>query len=103
MNFLEMKADLNPKDYEWYRGVSGSWHHWHKKVLGGDIMLHVQGEQEGGYWGRIILGTDPHEDKVIYSTWPDEGLHVPFKTPENCAETIDNAWKVLVIGEPSLL
>lgn len=98
MNFLDIHSDFT-KNYEWYRGCSGSWHHWHKKVFDGEIMLHIQGEEEGGYWGQIILGTDPDEDKILYSTFPDEGIHVPFKTPENCALTLDNAWKAMVDKE----
>lgn len=98
MNFLDMTKNFE-KNYDWYRGCSGSWHHWMKKVLGGEITLHVQGsDEQDGYWGEIILGDDVHENKIIYTT-KTEGIHVPFKTPENCALTLDNAWKEIIKKE----
>jgi hypothetical protein len=101
MNFLDMKSDLKPKNYEWYRGVSGSWHHWEKRVLNGEIILKVEGDESGGYWGsiRIMLNRYGKLNSIFFSTWPDKGLHVPFKTPENCAVTIDNVWKEMINNE----
>ena len=97
MDFLEMKTDLDPNDYEWYRGAAGSWHHWYKKVLGGEIILHIEGAEDMGYWGSIKTSTDV---SCFYSTKPDdEGLHVPFRTPENCALHLDSAWKQMIIEE----
>lgn len=98
INFLDMKVDLSPKNYEWYRGVSGSWHHWQKRVLGGEIILHVEGDEDIGYWGNIKTNTDVSH---FWTTRPDKDgdLHVPFKTPENCAMTVDNVWKEMVNNE----
>jgi len=99
-----MKADLNPKNNEWYRGVSGTWHHWQKNVLNGQMSLVVQGgDHVGGYWGNIVLGTDLHRDKIIYTAVPEEGSRVTFKTPELCASTIDNVWKEMVNGEVKII
>lgn len=97
MNFLDMKADLKPKNYEWYRGISGSWHHWEKRVLNGEIILHVEGANDMGYWGNIKTNTDVSH---FYSTKPDdEGLHVPFKTPENCVLHLEAAWEEIINNE----
>jgi hypothetical protein len=95
VDFLDMKSNLLPPNYDWYRGVSGSWHHWYKHVLNGEITLHVQGADEA-YRGSIRPSTDV---SVFYSTKPKEGLHVPFKTPENCALHLDEKWKQIINDE----
>jgi hypothetical protein len=92
MNFLDMKSNLRPPNYEWIRGVSGTWHHWYKHVLDGEITLHVKGLDEK-YWGSIRPAADV---SVFYSTKPKEGLHVPFRTPENCALHLDQKWKKII-------
>ena len=101
MNFLDMQADMNPKSYEWYRGVSGRWHHWFKNVLEDQIQLHVEGSEDaGGYWGTIHNSTDNYDRfPAIFSTRPEKGLHVPFKTPENCALHLDKEWKTIIKRE----
>ena len=100
MNFLDMKSDLKPNNYEWYRGVSGSWHHWEKRVLNGEIILHVEGLEELGYRGNIKTSTYV---SLFYTTRAEEGLHVPFKTPENCALHLDSRWKEIIKSEQSIL
>ena len=102
MSFLDMKSDLNPKNYEWYRGVSGSWHHGEKRVLNGEILLQVEGSLDaGGYWGSIrsILDQYGEAGNPIFSTRPKEGLHVPFKTPENCVLHLEATWKEIINNE----
>lgn len=98
MNFLEMEANLHPNNYEWYRGVSGSWHHWEKRVLDGAIILHVEGSEDMGYWGNIRC-----DDAVshFWSTRPGKegGIIVPFRTPENCALHVDLAWREMIMKE----
>jgi len=99
MNFLDMQAlTKGPIPlYEWYRGVSGSWHHWEKAVLNGEIILHVEGAEDMGYWGIIKTSTDV---SLFYSTRPDDkGLHVPFKTPENCVLHLESRWKEIINQE----
>lgn len=95
MNFLDMKSDLRSKNYEWYRGISVSHNHWYRHVLNGEITLHVQGADEA-YWGSMRPSADV---SVFYSTKPKEGLHVPFRTPENCALHLDEKWKQIINDE----
>ena len=95
-----MEANLKPPLYEWYRGVSGSWHHWEKRVLGGQVIIHVEGAEDMGYWGDIR--TDSHGAGCsFWSTRPiKEGeLHVPFRTPENCATHLDLKWGAIIKEE----
>ncbi len=101
MRFLDMKADLKPKNYEWYSTVIGGCSIWEKEVLNGQILLQIEGAKEaGGYWGSIRSILDQYgESEAIFSTKPKEGLHVPFKTPENCALHLDNAWKQIINNE----
>jgi len=101
MNFLEMKSNLKPPLYEWYRGVSGSWYHWEKRGLDGQVILHVEGSEDIGYWGSIR--TDSYGDGCnFWSTVPDdERLHIPFRTPENCAAHVDLKWQEIVRQEYS--
>jgi hypothetical protein len=103
MSFLDMKSDLHPPNYEWYRSVLGKWHHWEKKVFNGQIILHVEGSKEvGGYWGSIRSIVDLYgQSEAIFSTYPVKGIHVPFKTPENCALHIDEKWKKIINNEHS--
>ncbi len=97
MNFLDMKVPENRTLYEWHRAVSGSWHHWEKRVLNGEIILHVEGAEDMGYWGNIKTDTDV---SAFYDTRPDdEGLHVPFRTPENCVLHLDYIWKEIIRKE----
>ena len=52
----------------------------------------------GGYWGNIKTNTDVSH---FWTTRPDKDgeLHVPFKTPENCALYVDEKWKQIVNDE----
>jgi hypothetical protein len=101
MNFLDIKATFNNELYKWYRGVSGIWHHWEKLVLNGEVTLHIEGsEVAGGYWGTIRMTADSYDRfEPMFSTRPNEGLHVPFRTPENCAQTLDNEWVQIIKDE----
>lgn len=100
MNFLDMKVPEKLPLYEWYRAISGSWHHWEKRVLGGEIILHVEGAEDMGYWGNIKTNTDVSH---FWTTRPGEegGIHVPFRTPENCAVHLDAKWKEMISEEVS--
>ena len=50
-----------------------------------------------GYWGNIKTDTDV---SAFYDTRPDdEGLHVPFRTPENCVLHLDYIWKEIIRKE----
>jgi hypothetical protein len=102
MNFLDMSFDAKlPLDHVWYRGVSGTRHHWFKNVMEDQIQLHVEGSEDvGGYWGTIHnAAVDYDIFPLIFSTKPELGLHVPFKTPENCALHLDEEWKRIINDE----
>jgi hypothetical protein len=101
MNFLDMKSHLKPKKYEWYRTVMGGCSIWQKEVLNGEILLRIEGAKEaGGYWGSIRSMLDIYGNlEEIFSTWPAEGIHVPFATPENCALHLDQKWKEIINAE----
>ena len=99
MNFLDMEIPAKdwPGPYEWYRTM---WDYWQKIVLKGEILLKIEGSEAEGYSGTITSTADDYDRfQPIFSTRPKEGLHVPFKTPENCALHLENAWEEIINKE----
>ena len=104
MDFLDMKEEFNKEDYVWFRGITGVWQHWEKRVLNGEVVLIIEGSERQGYWGRIQSCADDYDRfDPMFSTMPKEGLHVPFRTPENCAVHLEHEWKEIVKEEGNKL
>ena len=96
MNLQEMKVEFIPGHYVWYRMFETMWK---KTVLNGEIMLEIYSSKEG-YWGQIKSTADDYDRfDPIFSTKPKEGLHVPFRTPENCAVHLEAKWKEIIKNE----
>ena len=102
-NMLEMVSLVgnNLPQYEWYRGVSGSWHHWEMKVLNGNAVLVVEGSKEmGGYWGYIQLLPEYNPDfESLLST---RYTHDSFDIPEKCAKVLELDWRELTFNDSKL-
>ena len=61
MDFLDMKEEFNKEDYVWFRGITGVWQHWEKRVLNGEVVLIIEGSERQGYWGRIQSCADDYD------------------------------------------
>ena len=103
MTLSNMEIKCIPELYVWYRYFKTSWR---KEVLNGEVMLEIYGAEEEGYWGQIrVMADDYDRFEPIFSTKPKEedALHVPFRTPENCAVHLEAAWKDIIKKESEKL
>jgi len=95
-----MEEKYKPEHYVWWRGLN----YWKKVVLNGQVALQIDGSEEEGYWGTIINTADDYDRfDPIFTTKPKKGLHVPFRTPENCAVHLEHEWKEIVKEEGNKL
>ncbi len=81
---------------KWNSGVAGTFHHWEKQVLNGNVVLHVQStSEENKFTGHIQLGTR-YYDPDVYTIYT---FTKPNSTLEDCQQEIDNVWRKIITNE----